>query len=289
LITAGIHGDEYEPMFTTVALARILPGALNAGTVEIVSVVNESAYRTGQRCGADGLDLARICPGNENGTISEVVAAQISALIREADYFIDLHTGGGLYEIYPLAGYMLHPDESILEQQRKMARAFNLPICWGTECSLNGRTLSVARDAGVPSIYVEFGGGGSVDQKVIDAYTKGCLNVLQSLKMITGERSEEALQYVVEDYTPAGGHLQIKMPSPFSGVFIPELELGAVVKQGQLWGTITSFPDGCSHEVFSSGEGLCFFLRRSVLVNQGDSLGGILPIMEPGKQVVHAK
>jgi hypothetical protein len=31
-------------------------------------------------------------------------------LIRSADYYIDLHTGGTEFSIYPLAGYMLHPN-----------------------------------------------------------------------------------------------------------------------------------------------------------------------------------
>ena len=41
-----------------------------------------------------------------------------------------------------------------------MARAFNLPLIWGTDASLEGRSLSVARDAAVPAIYAEYLGGG---------------------------------------------------------------------------------------------------------------------------------
>src|SRR5690606_15795215 len=111
------------------------------------------------RTGPDGLDLARSCPGKEQGSLTEQVAREISTLIESVDYLIDMHTGGRMYEIYPLSGYMLHPDTEVLASQRTMARAFGLPIQWGTSPYLDGRTLSVARDAGVPAIYTEYGGG----------------------------------------------------------------------------------------------------------------------------------
>ena len=52
--------------------------------------------------------------------------AIVVGLIRAADYYIDLHTGGTRLRVLPLAGYSLHPDRRILEVQRRMARAFGL-------------------------------------------------------------------------------------------------------------------------------------------------------------------
>jgi len=79
--------------------------------VTIVPIVNSTAVANGTRCGSDGLDLARVCPGNSQGSVTEMDAAKISALISQSDYLIDLHTGGKLFDIYPLAGYMLHPKQ----------------------------------------------------------------------------------------------------------------------------------------------------------------------------------
>lgn len=154
LLTAGVHGDEYEPMLTAMQLINELPELLASGSVTIVPITNESAYAHGSRYGEDGLDLARTCPGNSEGTITERVASQISTFIKKADCFIDMHTGGLAYDIYPLAGYMLHPSFEILKKQQEMALAFNLPLIWGTDYRPEGRTLSVARDAKVPAIYV---------------------------------------------------------------------------------------------------------------------------------------
>ena len=72
-------------------------------------IVNEPAFLRGERTAEDQLDLARVCPGNPDGSITEQIAHQLSELIREADYYIDLHTGGTTLRVLPLVGYVLHP------------------------------------------------------------------------------------------------------------------------------------------------------------------------------------
>src|SRR5262249_36312899 len=145
---------------------------------------NEPAFRLGQRTADDGRDLARSCPGRPDGSVTERIAHALSGLIRAADFYMDLHTGGTRLCVLPMAGYTLHRDPDVLAAQRRMARAFGLPIIWGTDPNLDGRTLSVARDAGVPAIYAEYHGGGSCDPAGIDAYVRGCLSVLADRGMV---------------------------------------------------------------------------------------------------------
>ena len=279
LITAGVHGDEYEPILTALKLKQLLHGLLISGSVTIVPMVNSSAVLSNSRYGPDGLDLARICPGNSAGTVSEQAAAVVSALILKADYFIDLHTGGRLFDIYPLAGYMLHPDPVVLLKQQKMARAFNLPVVWGTDSKPNGRTLSVARDSAVPAIYVEYGGGNAVKKNIVTAYINGVLNVLDSLNMLKEHTAAvNQVKYEIDDYTPNNGHLQAKMPATAEGIFIAEVILGQPVQKGKLWGTILDCTDGVHKEVFADEDGIVLFLRDAAYVKTGDSLGGILPV-----------
>ncbi len=163
LITGGVHGDEFEPMVAARRLLKELKPADLRGRVTIVPVVNELAFARGERTAEDGKDLARTCPGRDDGTVTEQIAAELSRLIRTADYYIDLHTAGTVLQLLPLSGYCLIGDEHVLGMQRRMARAFNLPIIWGTNARLDGRSLSVARDAKIPAIYVEHGGGGTCD------------------------------------------------------------------------------------------------------------------------------
>src|SRR5699024_3297134 len=99
----------------------------------------------------------------------------------EVDYLIDMHTGGLLYDIYPMAGYMLHADPAVLEKQQQMAIASGLPLIWGTDSRPEGRTLSVARDQGIPAIYFEYGGGTGIREHVIATYKEACIRILARL------------------------------------------------------------------------------------------------------------
>jgi predicted deacylase len=289
LITAGVHGDEYEPMVAAMELAARMQGIMKSGKLTVVPVVNESAYLRSARCGEDGLDLARTCPGDANGSITERVAAEISNLIKQANFYIDLHTGGFLFDIYPLAGYMLHEDAAILQTQREMAESFGLPVIWGTDPYAQGRTLSVARDAGVPAIYVEYGGGSSGSADIIQSYVEGCERVIHYLLNVSSQPAAKGKSvFWVEDHRVNNGHLQTKMPSPATGVFIASVTPGDCVETGDEWGAVHDPLSGRLAKVEAGENGIVLFTRASAPVKTGESLGGILPITEPGKIVFHA-
>lgn len=281
LITGGVHGDEFEPM---VAIRRLM-GVVNSvelrGKLTLVPVVNEGAFLRGHRVAEDGLDLARTCPGKAEGTVTERVAHELSELIRAADYYIDLHTGGTALAVWPMTGYVLHPDAGVLEQQRRMARAFNLPVMWGTDPRLEGRSLSVARDAKVPAIYAEYLGGGRCSQAGVDAYVDGCLNVIAALGMVERATVPSRVQIEVEDSRPNSGHMQRCYPSPADGYFEAVVELGQEVDVGDKLGCVVDVLGTERHEMLAGEAGRVLVLRTMPNVRQGDSLAVILPCSMP--------
>ncbi|MGN6342659.1 MAG: succinylglutamate desuccinylase/aspartoacylase family protein [Ginsengibacter sp.] len=290
LIIAGIHGDEGEPILVASSLAKKLKEKTIKGKVNIIPVANISAFERGSRCGSDQKDLARTFPGSDKGTVTQKTASAISKLIKEADYLIDLHTGGALLDILPLTGYLLHPKKEILAKQQEMAKAFNLPLIWGTDAKVEGRTLSVARDYNVPAIYAECRGGVIINKKTIRLYEQGCLNVLESLGMICSEfKQNQNLFTWLEDYRSGEGHLQSKLPSPQNGIFIPSVPIGKEVKKGSLLGHVVNPVLNTKTKIISNEDGLLFMLRISSRVNTGDSLGGILPLPSQFKKVIYAK
>ena len=282
LITAGVHGDEYEPMLAVQQLIQQLASVNLQGRVTLIPVVNQAAFECAARTADDGLDLARVCPGRSDGTVTERTAVALSEQIRAADYYIDLHTGGRLFDILPMVGYTLHTNPAVLEKQRAMARAFNLPIVWGTQGRLDGRSLSVARDAEVPALYGEYGGGGGNPQAVGD-YVEGSLNVAAHLGIIQRATPVDRVKYVVEDDRDRAGHLQIQHPASVSGFFHPCVQLGQVVHEGEPLGHITDLLGKEQTPVPAGEDGLVLFLRDVPSVVSGDTLGGLLPICEPGE------
>ncbi len=290
LITAGVHGDEYLPMLAVRELCRRLTSDPQLacglrGTLTLIPVVNHSAFVRGHRLGEDGLDLARTCPGRADGSLTERVACELSQHIAAADYYVDLHTGGTELCVAPLAGYMLHPEKKILEQQRRLAKAFQLPCVWGTSAELHGRSLSVARDAGVPAIYVEYLGahrelsevarGGVQAEAGEHPLVAGCLNVMRHLHMLDGAEVSGQCQEIVEDWRPGSGHMQVCHPAPESGFLTVRAALGQSVSAGEVLAEITSVTEQTTHSVLAQHKGTVVVLREYPRINQGDSVAVI--------------
>ena len=276
LITGGVHGDEYEGIEAIRKLIDTIDPRKLRGQLMLVPVVNESAYESKARTGEDGLDLARTCPGKEDGTLTERVAYELSQLIGKADFYIDLHSGGNIMQVDPLVGYSLVSDSSILDTQRRMARAFGLPIIWGTSAELEGRSLSVARDAKVPAIYAEYLGAGNCSEVGFEAYVEGCLNVMAELGMMDKRVPVHAPEIVIEDPRSQSGHMQICHPSPAEGTFKSCVQLGQVVEEGQSMGVVTNQETFTSQTIQADHAGRVIVLRTATEVKEGDSLAVIL-------------
>jgi len=278
LISGGVHGDEFEPMAAIRRLATLLADQEIRGEITLIPVVNESAFELGQRVGSDGLDLARTCPGRPDGSPTEQAAHALSGWIRRADAYIDLHTGGARLSVQPMTGYMLHASPEVLDRQREMAKVFGLPIIWGTDPSLPGRSLSVARDANVPAIYAEYLGGGGCLPDGVQAYVQGCLNVLASLGLVDSSLADAPSSdlRVFEDSREGSGHMQVQHPSPCDGLFEAAVSLGQAVRKGEPLGTVSDLLGREVVTVPCDHSGLVLVLRCFARVSAGESLGVVL-------------
>lgn len=276
LILGGVHGDEFEAMSAIRRLLKTVDPASLSGQLTVIPVANESAFMAGTRTGEDGLDMARICPGRSDGSVTERAAFAVSEKIAEADYLIDLHSGGVAMQMGPVTGYVLHSDTEVLAMQRRMAEAFNLELVWGTSASLDGRTLSVARDHRVPAIYAEWLGAGECDPAGVEAYTDGCLNVMGLLGMIEREAPASRVRKVVEDPREGSGHIQVNYQAPFDGFFESEVDMGQVVESGQCLARVVDHFGDRSEPILSTQSGIVLCLRVFSRVKKGDSLAAIL-------------
>lgn len=277
-ISGSVHGDEFEPMAAARRLIsmfdqdeQLLAGM--RGTLVLAPVVNEPAFLRGHRTADDGLDLARICPGRPDGSISERVAHAFSKLIREADNFIDMHTGGTELAVAPLAGYKLHANLEVREAARRMAMAFNLPVVWATDPNLEGRSTSIARAANVPAIYVEYWGTATLRPEGVETYVEGCLNVMGVLGMLDRAQPENRVEHVIDDTRPSAGFMQICNPSPITGFFEPAVTPGEIVEKGQALGTVCNVLGDDRRVVAAENSGIVLVLRTFPRVREGETLG----------------
>lgn len=275
LVSAGVHGDEFEGIATLHRLADQLNPAELRGIFVAVPVVNVPAYEAGLRVNPDDRqDLARVFPGDPTGTVTEQIAhAFTQRYIRHASFYCDLHSAGQYYAIEPWVGYQLRPQ--LLARQREAASLFGLATVWGTP-PLPGRTLSAAGDYGVPSIYAEVTGQGRCIEHDVAALAFGIRQLLGWLDMIDEPPRPQQPQRVVEDSRPKAGYLQVQCRARCGGLFQPAVTLGQHVAAGDAFGQVVSPTGEVLHTATAPVSGRVVFLRTFPRVLAGDPLGTVM-------------
>jgi predicted deacylase len=275
LVTAGVHGDEYEGMEAIRAVFGALDPAEMAGTFVGLPVVNVPAYHAVTREGVDGLNMARVFPGDPAGSDTERLAhALATGLMPQADLYCDLHSAGLHYEIVPFAGYCLRGD-AVGQVQRAAAWAFGLEAVWAGPY-LPGRSLSAAYERNLAAIYAEMPGGGRCRAEDVERDLEGVRRVMRYLGILSPRLAPEAPALFVEDRSPEAAHLQLHHVSEAEGFFRPAVRLGQAARAGEAFGEIVDDAGRPRQQILCDTTGRVIFLRATPRVSHGTTCGTIL-------------
>ena len=269
-ILAGIHGDEYEGVIAALALARELPGELLSGTVKIVSPAHPAAWQSCSRISPiDDANLARVFPGSKNGSATEQVAHAITEqVIKHADVLIDLHSAGTNFDMPFLCGFNAGANSWCQESER-LANVFNADFTWHHNGAPNyGRSLTVAYEQQIPSIYVEGHGGRSIRKTDLDGYKAGVRRVLQDLKMIpTAPRvARDTIRVAGDGNTDAG------LVASESGYLVTRVNVGDLVSNGDVIAEIIDISGVILSTLLAVQNSYVMLLRRDARVHVGDTI-----------------
>lgn len=261
VVTAGVHGDEFEGVRAVADLCGELAVEDLAGTVVLVPVVNGPAFNAQTRVSPlDGVNLNRVCPGDAGGTISERLAhALFTKIIAGADALVDLHSGGTRYLFAPQAGFYAMPGD-LGARSLALAHAFGLALLW----QLPGRAgvcSFAAMQAGVPAIGLEIGGNGRCEPQHVALAKRGVRGVLAHLGMLAGTTEATPTQRVWRgDFTRC----------PVSGLFDPAVALGQYVTAGALLYRIRDLNGAIIHEQHAAHAGLVSAIRVFAAISAGE-------------------
>ena len=270
VVSGGVHGDEYEGPLTIIKLYQELKIKNINGTFVGLVVANVPAFEAASRCSPiDGLNLARIFPGKSNGSVTEMIAFWIGdSLIKNSDYYIDLHSSGSDMEMPQMCGFIISDKSQKAFFSKKMAEAFNATVTWAHKDSGEGRTLSFARDHDIPSIYTECPASRNVDLEDTDAYLIGTKNIMKLTKMIKGDFDGQPSKY----YLSGDGNTDNSVKSTTSGFFIPSVKILEKVKKNMVLGVIMNLAGEIIEEIKSPNDGYIVLRRLLPTVHSGDNI-----------------
>ncbi|MGN0770215.1 MAG: succinylglutamate desuccinylase/aspartoacylase family protein [Christensenellales bacterium] len=273
VITAGIHGCEYPGIAAAIALFKELEPAKVNGTVRIVTVTSIEAFekRNPFVCPVDGKNPNRFFPGDLNGTYTDIQAYHyLHDLLKGADYHLDLHGGDLVEALEPFSLCHAGASDEVDRKSFELALYYGLPnmvkTTWDGEWKDSGTTYANAAVNGIPSVIVEAGGIGQLEQSAVNMHLWGLHNVLRHVGVLDGK----AVKPEVQIYPGFKW-----MYTPWRGIFYKRVSVGDTVDQGQVLGTIENYFGEQLGEIKSTVNGKVVFLTTSPAMTENGLLMGI--------------
>lgn len=279
LLTAGVHGDEYEGQVILRNLILDVEPDEISGRLIILPALNGPAVRANSRVSPlDDLNLNRTFPGLENGLPTQAIAHYVSSRILPlCDAGLDLHSGGAQADYLASAFLCTCADPLMLERNLLLAEAFGAPYTYivrGEECATGFDP--VAHGAGVPFISAELSGGGGVDIDATQIGRKGVANVCAHLGLIErGHGAASPTRFL------NGQSGCCTVSAPVTGIFEPWRRLGQSVGKGEAAGRVFALDeiDRSPLDLEFAGSGTIIVKRTTARVVPGDHLYVVAPDM----------
>ncbi len=274
VMSAGVHGDEYEGQIAVSELSNDLTPKDIAGRLILLPMLNFPAAQAGRRISpVDDGNMNRLYPGDPRGSPSEMIAHfHEEVILPLADYAVDLHSGGSSL-MYP-ATLLRGPGHTPKEEAglRALTEAFDLPYAWvftgggGTDSAAR-TAMGAANRKGVINVMAELGGGNALTPDILALTRRGLRRILHALGMLPG--------YLPD--APQGTHMLHAKGSVYAyepGVFEPCKGIGDSVQEGETIAVIhhPETPGRTPDPVVSPYEGMVLAIRALAQVTRGDAL-----------------
>lgn len=271
LVFAGVHGDEYEGVRAIPELMQRAAAIIEHGRLIAVPVCNPPAFAAATRNSpVDGLNLARVFPGDAQGTLSQRIAHTLTTqLIARSDFLIDFHSAGIVSSMPLLVGYSA-ADTPLGRRSAAAAAAFSAEVIWGHphDPTAVGRTISAAEELGVPWLYTEAAGGGRTLPEQVECFITGALRVMHHLGMAsTAPHAEPPRIHLL-----GAGNTDASIQAQVAGYFIPTVKLLDRVEAGQILGAIYTVTGMLLEQLVAPVAGRMVLVRGLPRVHAGEGL-----------------
>ncbi|MCC6455902.1 MAG: succinylglutamate desuccinylase/aspartoacylase family protein [Caldilineaceae bacterium] len=276
VVIAGIHGDEYEgPETIANVYQQLTPDQLKQGNLVMVPFFNIPAWEAGTRTSPiDGLNLARVMPGDPNGSISYRLGYYVThKFIDPSDMFLDIHSGGVALNICTSI-YYYATDNEIGRKTKAAAEAFAAPAVIGSinpQNAVYGCSFRTCWDRNKAGMFTEAHGAGRTLPQEIECFTAGVFNVLKHMEMMEGEPDTHRTTHHLVGDKKGGGSFNASV----AGYFKPAVRMMDQVTTGQRLGAILDFSGAVLEEYVSGRDGYVTNLRATPRTSVGDNVIGI--------------
>lgn len=231
-VQSAIHGAECGGALGLLRLFKRIDPKRMKGAIIGIMAANPTAFRVlGRNTPYDGENMNRLFEKpSRSGHSRQAASILIEAACAVADAVMDMHSGGQ-DTVVPFYSIYWEDGSAASQAAAKLARATGTAAIWNsTDAWLAGAMYTAVTKRGKPAIIVECGSGGDLTDRDVANNMKAIEGVAKAMGILPGRVAvaSRALQVGTCDllYNQRGGY------------FLPAVEVGAVVRRGQLVGRI---------------------------------------------------
>jgi predicted deacylase len=277
LAVAAVHGNEYEGQEAVRTVFERLDPAQLHGVYCAIPVCNIFAYEARSRATPphlDGLNLARVFPGNPYGSPTQRLAHHLMQFVARNvgadDLFVDFHSGSEEMNYLPLIGYrdIASAGRAASEQA---ARHFGGAMLWLVDDGIGMFNAETSR-VGIPTVGTETTGQAGCRPEDVAIFTDGLWNLLRFKGMQPGgppRRDDSAPRRGVSVVATATGFLRL-MHQP-----------GDPVREGEALGAIIDSFGDTLQELRAPHDGIVW-MRRTCPATRAGEVACILGVPAQG-------
>ena len=214
--------------------------------------------------------MNRIFPGNTEGNMTELLAANILKDVSGSAVVLDIHASNiYLTEIPQIRINRLHKEELV-----PLAKHCNVDFVWIHEAStvLESTFAYSLNHAGTPCLVVEMGVGMRITREYGDQLVDGILGLMHYMGMWTGETKTPRKPIVSENAEDV-----CFLNAASGGLFIPDVKHWEKLCKGDRIGRIIDPLSGqVLQNVESPVDGILFTIREYPIVDEGSLIGRLL-------------
>ncbi|MCD8118538.1 MAG: M14 family metallopeptidase [Lachnospiraceae bacterium] len=274
-VVTGTHGDELEGQYVCFELQRRVREEIGRlkGIVDVYPALNPLGIDSITR-GIPGfdLDMNRIFPGREDGTMAEYTARGIVNDLTGSDVVLDIHASNIFLKEMPQVRINVNTKDTLVP----LAKYLNTDFIWVHPAAtvLEATLAHSLNSVGTPTLVVEMGVGMRVTKEYTKQLTDGIFCLMKHLGIWDGDVITPRKPYISRNDNQI--HF---LNATGSGIFVPSVDHCTKTFVGDEIGRIVNPLDGSVVDtVLSPCNGIVFTLREYPVVDEGSLIARLYEI-----------
>ena len=262
-ISAGIHGGEYPGVAAVAKMAAQLSAEQLCGAVIFLHCVNYSGMlsMTDAVLPEDGQNLNRDFPGDAKGTLGQRIMAWLAGeLLPQADFVVDLHSGGAYEPLTPCLFFPAAAGSRIRQMAEAATKVVDIPYCIAS--GAGDGSYSWAASQGIPGLLLERGGNGECPPEQVECYCRDIHNLMVHLGLLKEELYPRQTARQVFEQTSY-------LAADCSGFWYPAVHIDQQISKGDLLGEIKDVFGTVQQRYFAVHDGIVFYHAGGLIAKQG--------------------